>query len=297
MKRFIHLIILSHVVGFLFVLFFFKIGLPNEDQTVIKFFPLDESKQFEETSSTLTLLAESDKDEYDIQWKTSSELTEPVYLRQDVSILFVNGRLKGVLSKWKESGQNLFLERIVHGEDSGHYQTVTFHHGEIHYPDDQIKSIQDMSSADLYVIDSPMSPLESFDVPQDANQKEWKRKLDHTTQQQLNYQWNQLIQHFKIPKSQYEIIPLTDLPNYETKPFPKLSAEQTQQVIGQLWEGLYKNYVLEITGQANQSSKANNSYVPLVLADKDGKHLLVLYEGINGGKQKLLQYYPDFSSD
>lgn len=283
----------------LFTGFFLTVVIPfqKDDQSVIKFFPLDETKGFEETSSTLTLLSESDKDEYDLQWKTTSVLGEPVYLRQDVSLLFLNGRLKGILSKWKESGQNLFLDKIVHGEDSGHYQTVTFHHGEIHYPYDEIKSIQDMSAAELYVIDSPMTPLESFEIPQNASQQEWKRKLDHTTTQQLIYHWNQLIQYFKIPKAQYELIPLTNLPDYETKPFPQLTADQTQQVIGQLWEGLYRSYVLNVTGEPEQKTTSINSYVPLVLADKDGKHLIVLYEDASGTKQKLLQYYPDFSND
>ncbi|KGX85021.1 hypothetical protein [Pontibacillus marinus] len=290
MRRAVVMIILCHIIAFLGVLLL----KPNKEVSVVKFFPLDEVKRFDETSTDLTLLSESDEDEYDFQWKTASTLEEPVYLRQDVSLLYMDGHLKGILSKWKENGQNLFQEQKIHGEDSSHYQAVTFHHGEIHYPDDKIKSIQDMSRAELYVIDSPLTPLESFTSPQNQSQEDWKRKLDHATEQQLHYQWNQLIEHYQIPKEQYEIIPLTDLPDYETKPFPKLTAEQTQQVIGQLWEGLYKNYVLQFTGDSQEDL---NSYVPLVLADRDGKHLLVLFEDMDQRKQRLIQYYPDFSSD
>ncbi|QHE52963.1 hypothetical protein [Pontibacillus sp. HMF3514] len=290
MRRAVLIIILCHIIAFIGVL----VLKPNKEVSVVKFFPLDEVKRFDETFTDLTLLSESDEDEYDFMWKTVSTLEEPVYLRQDVSLLYMDGHLKGVLSKWKENGQNLFQEQKIHGEDSSHYQAVTFHHGEIHYPDDKIKSIQDMSRAELYVIDSPLTPLESFTSPQNQSQEDWKRKLDHATEQQLNYQWNQLIEHYQIPKEQYEIIPLTELPDYETKPFPKLTAEQTQQVIGQLWEGLYKNYVLQFT---DDSKEDINSYVPLVLVDRDGKHLLVLFEDMNQRKQRLIQYYPDFSSD
>ena len=293
MRRALLIIISCHVVAFILIFGFQS----NKELSVVKFFPLDDMKRFQETSTTLTLLSESDEDEYDIQWKTSSTLEEPVYLRQDVSLLYMDGRLKGILSNWKENGQNLFQEKNIHGEDSSHYQAVTFHHGEIHYPDDKIKSIQDMSQAELYVIDSPLTPLESFTTPQNQSHEDWRRKLDHATEQQLNYQWNQLIEHYQIPKEQYEIIPLTDLPDYETKPFPKLTAEQTQQVIGLLWEGLYKNYLLPFTGQSQPDQTDINSYVPLVLVDRDGKHLLVLFEDADRKKQRLTQYYPDFSKD
>lgn len=268
------------------------------DETVVKYFPLDDTKQLEQSSTSLTLLSESDKDEYDIQWKTNSTLAEPIYLRQDISLLYENGHLRGILSKWKESGQNVALELNVHGEDSGHYQAVTYHHGEVHYPDDKIKSIQDMSQAELYVVDSPMTPLESFQKPENNTQSEWKKTLDHATNQQLLYEWNQLINHFQIPKNDYESIPLTSLPDYISKPFPQLNQQQTQQVIGQLWEGLYKNYVLDFAVESQKSSDQTfKSYIPLILADKEGTHLLVLYENSKGKKIKLTQRYPDSPKD
>lgn len=289
----IGLIISFHIVAFLGIMLFTN----SEDTSAVKYFPLDRDVRFEETYTELNLLSESDEDEYDLEWKTGSTLDKPVYLRQDVSLLYMDGRLKGILSKWKENGQNLYQEKKVHGEDSNHYQVITFHHGELHYPDDEIKSIQDMSRSELYVIDSPLTPLESFTTPENQSQESWKQKLDHATNQQLSYQWNQLIEHFQIPKDQYEIIPLTELTDYETKPFPKLTAEQTQQVIGQLWEGLYKNYILTITGEAQPEKEMIHSYVPLVLADLDGTHLLILFEDSNQEKQRLTQYYPEFSND
>ncbi len=290
MKKIIWIILIGHAVGF-FVVFQW---LQNDAQNVVKYFPLDETVSFEETSTSLKMLSESDQDEYEINWTTNSKLKEPVYLRQDISLLYEDGRLKGVLGKWKENSQDLVQEEKVQGEDSGHYQAITYHHGEIHYPDDRIKSIQDMTQSELYVIDSPLTPLESFTEPENQQQIDWKETLDRATQQQLAYRWNQLVTHFSIPLEQYERIPLTTLPEYKTKPLPGLDIEQTQQVIGQLWEGLYKNYILDFTASSNPTNQT--SYVPLILADKDGKHLLVLYENARGKKEKLLQYYPEPSS-
>ncbi|MDC3413391.1 hypothetical protein NC797_10700 [Aquibacillus sp. 3ASR75-11] len=274
------------VISFLFM---------DNEQSVIKYFPLDEEKKFTKMSSSLQLLSQTDQDEYDVSWTVTSEMEESIYLRQDVSLLFVDGQLQGILSKWKENGQNLTQKLSIHGEDSSHFQIVSFHHGEIHYPDDEIKSIQGMTQDELYVIDSPYSALESFEQPTDANQKDWKKTLDRATNQQLSFQWEQLLNYFNIPDKKYTIVPLTKLTQFETKPIPGLNQEQTEQVIGQLWEGLYKNYVLEISSNMNENQPIK-SYIPLILFDKEAKHLLVLYQDQNGNKKQLIQYYP-FSSN
>lgn len=287
--------VLLFVLPFVLVLMVYYVLLNRDhDESVIKFFPIDEKLQIIDPITNLSLLYQDDQDEYEIQWETSSKVDRPVYLRQDVSLLYVDGKLKGVLSKWKENGQNMLQKTKVHGEDSSHFQAITFHHGEIHYPDDQIKSIQDMSTAELYVIDSPLTALESFVEPASKEQQNWKHTLDHATNQNLLYHWNELMHYYQIPKEKYVAIPLTALPQYNKKPFPSLSQEKTQEVIGQLWEGLYKNYILGITGHQNQIQPVQ-SFVPLILVGKDGSHLFVLYEDASGHKQQLIQYIPTIS--
>lgn len=287
MKKTVFFILILHL--FLISLFIFT--NKDKESPVIKYFPLDEDVTFQDSETIINLLSEKGQSEYEIQWKTSSKLNEPVYLRQDVSLLFVDGKLKGILSKWKENGQNIFQETTLHGEDSSHFKAVTFHHAEIHHADDVIKSIQTMSKADLYVIDSPYSALESFISPTDSKQTEWKKTLDHATNQQLNYHWNELIRHFNIKKQDYISIPLTELPDYEQKKFPNISRDETQQVIGQLWEGLYKSYILGITGEKDQEDPIK-SFIPLILIDKEGTHLYFLYEDRTGNKKQLIQYFP-----
>ncbi|WP_407268387.1 hypothetical protein [Radiobacillus sp. PE A8.2] len=275
------IIILSSFVLSVFLVF-------KSNVSVIKFFPIDPSTTFTAVDTALNLRYETDQDEYEISWTASSTMDTPIYLRQDVSLLYIDGRLKGILSKWKEEEQNIELKSNIHGEDSSHYKAITFHHGEIHYPDDEIKSIQAMSHDELYVIDSPLTPLESFEQPGNTDQQEWKKTLDHATDQQLSYHWNQLIKYFSISENKYEFVPLTELYRYQTEPIPQLTLPETHQVIGQLWEGLYKNYILAIS----ENNKPINSFIPLILFDKQGEHLLVLYQDQNGDKQQLIQYYP-----
>lgn len=265
--------------------------LNDKNVSVIKYFPLDETSSFSDAETDLKLLSETDQDEYNVEWNSFSDVEEPIYLRQDVSLLYIDGRLKGILSKWKENARSIELNSSIHGEDSSHFQAVTFHHGELHYPDDEIKSIQTMTADELYVIDSPHSALESFDQPTNSTQKEWKNTLDHATNQQLSYHWNKLLKYFQIPKNKYKAVPLTELHKYQTKSLPNLTLEQSQQVIGQLWEGLYKNYILGVPGD-NKKNKPLQSFVPIILFEKEGKHLLVLYQDGSGKKQQLIQYYP-----
>lgn len=273
-------------------LFLSLLYLEDNNVSVIKYFPIDESVTFTSYGTELKMLEQTDKDEYDIKWSTYSLLDEPIYLRQDVSLLYADGRLMGILSKWKESEQDIKLQSSVHGEDSSHYQTITFHHGEVHYPDDKIKSIQAMSSDELYVIDSPHSALESFDQPTNTVQEEWKNTLDRATNQQLSYHWKQLIQYFQIPEDQYIFVPITNLEKYQHTPIPTLDQKETTRVIGQLWEGIYKNYIVGISS----NKKPVKSFVPLVLFDKEGKHLMVLYQNQDGKKEQLIQLYSSSSN-
>lgn len=277
------IIITAIICSFIVSLFFYL----KEDTSVIKFFPIDDSLFFSSFGTELTLISETDQDEYDLEWKAFSGLQEPIYLRQDVTLLYSDGRLKGILNKWKENEQNIELASSIHGEDSSHYQAISFHHGEIHYPDDKIKSIQTMSQDELYVIDSPHSALESFEQPTDSNQKEWKETLDRATNQQLSYHWRELMKHFQIPHEQYTLTPLTELYQYNEKPIPALNQQDSMRVIGQLWEGLYKNYILPVSNH----NKPVKSFVPLILFDNKGKHLIVLFQDKNGQKQQLIQYY------
>ncbi|MFG6148520.1 hypothetical protein [Halobacillus sp. B23F22_1] len=280
---------LSICVSLLSLTFFYFYQVTKEE-SVVKYFPIDEEGKFEYAETSLSFQEGEGDDEYEVGWKIKSKSNEKVYLRQDVSLLYVNGRLKGVVNKWKENADVINKHSTLHGEDTKKYEAVSFHHGEIHKDDDVINSIQATSGDLLYIIDSPHSNRIAFKKPETKEEEKWKNKLDHSIYQQLTAQWDELKAYYQIPSEKYEQVPLTDLPSYnEENPFPFIPQGQYNRISGQLWEGLYKNYVLGIKDA--KSKHPIQSYIPLLLFDKKGKHLMVLYEDDQGEKNQLIQYY------
>jgi hypothetical protein len=252
------------------------------------FFPIDPTVQFTEALTNISLYDQKDNDEYTVKWLAQSRLDRKAYLRQDISLLYEDGKLIGTFSRWKENSKNIKQSKKVKGEDSSYYEAISFHHAEIHYPDDVIKSRQLMSSDHLYVIDSPLSPLESFKVPETELQKEWREILNNTRYQQLYYVWNSLIEEYQIKSNNYFLLPLTSLVKFNNKPLPNLSLAKSEKAIGGLWEGIYKNYFLGIKNSGSITSPIGSS-LPLILLDKKGTHFIILFESHDGKKVQLLQ--------
>ncbi|MCP3025683.1 hypothetical protein [Halobacillus sp. A5] len=272
---------------FLMVFYFYTI---SKEEAVVKYFPTDEDVTFEKAETSLSYQEGEGADEYEIGWEISSKSDQPVYLRQDVSLLYVNGRLKGVINKWQENTDELSKHSTLHGEDTKKYEALSFHHGEIHKDEEVINSIQATTSDQLYIIDSPYTNRMAFKSAKTKEEEDWQNKLDHSIYQQLKAQWDELLAFYQIPESQYEQVPLTDLPEFnEENPFPYTTGDQYSRISGQLWEGLYKNYILGIRDA--KSKHPIQSYIPLLLFDKKGKHLMVLFEDDQGEKKQLIQYY------
>ena len=71
-----------------------------------------------------------------------------------------------------------------------------------------------------------------------------------------------------------------------------MSQQETDVLIGRLWEGIYKSYVIP----ASESSENQlESYIPLILIDKQNTHLYVLFE-LNGGREQLIQRIPEIKN-
>ncbi|MCJ0930862.1 hypothetical protein MST22_06845 [Virgibacillus halodenitrificans] len=257
-----------------------------QTKPAITYFPANEETKFTETETNLKLFSEKDKDKYEISWTSNSKSEKPMYLRQDVSILFENGRLRGMRSKWEQNTDKIYINEKITQEDSGYFQSVSYHHGEIH-TNNNITSIHKLSGDNLYVIDSPTTAIDSFKKPENRYEEEWKHLLDSITKQQLLFHWHQLLKHFSIKSKDYLTVPLTQLSKYNEEPLPNLSQEQTDKIMGQLWEGLYKNYVIPII---NSNEEKVQSYIPIVLFSNQADHLIVLFES-NGEKMKLIQRY------
>jgi hypothetical protein len=255
----------------------------------IIFFPIDESVTFDKASTSLEFVGNKDADEYIIDWDVTSFTNKEIFLRQDISLLYSDGKLVDTLSEWEDQSQKLAQYKKVTGEDSSHYQAISLHYGEIHLENDLIRSTQAFTNDHLYVIDSEFTDLFSFKKAHTEEEQEWKAILDKVTVQHLDYSWDQLINFYKIDQNEYEAIPLIELAKYNTAPLLGLSKAKTQEVIGSLWEGLYKNYFLGLKTKEGKVIEPTGSTMPLILIAKNYSHIVILIQAENGRPFKFIQ--------
>ncbi|WP_029271017.1 hypothetical protein [Virgibacillus alimentarius] len=282
MRKLIFFIFVTAVLVLTFVLMYKNSSLPT-----ITYFPIDEENTFTNAYSELNFSNKDSKDSYVLQWISGSKSSQPLYLRQDVSLLYENGQLRGVRSKWIEDTDTIKISEKLDRNKESIFDVISFHHGEIHSSEENIKSIQEMTHDELYVFDSISdNEYKSFRSPQNKHEHNKKDALDQAKKSTLLHHWNQLITHFNINKESYTSIPLSRLYLYDDRSLSGMDQEETNKIIGQLWEGLYKNYIIPA---ANLNSMDKNSnYIPLILISKDRSHLVVLFE-LNGKKEKLIQ--------
>jgi len=253
------------------------------------FFPEDEQIYFREANTALELLIKKDNDEYALEWSFSSETNEPAFLRSDMSLLFENGTFMG--ARKQSLKDQIFIEEVgtINGEDSGRYDVITFHHAEVHYSNDTLRSKHTWSQDQLYVEDSPLSPLHSFKNPSTEDEERSKKILNSIMSQQLSYQLDGLLEEFNINIADYHYFTILDFPDFINFPLPGLTQKETFSIIGQLWEGFYRYYILGINTFTEETYSPKGNSLPHVLLHKDGTHLLLLYETRDGTRQQLFQ--------
>ncbi|MGF3103702.1 hypothetical protein [Rossellomorea sp. DUT-2] len=284
---------LKEAMPFLVIMCIVALGIqyvykPQTEESII-FFPINEHVSYESATTILMLQPEKKNDHYEVNWKVSSKLDTPAYLRQDVGFLFMNGRLKGLMNEWEQDTDQIVEESTIKGKESSLLEAVSFHYSEIHETETDFTSAQKMSEDTLYVIDSNFSPLNAFRQPGTDAEKEWKNILDKVTSQQLDYQWEKAVEAMKIPMEDYTSFPLTQLPQLEDQPLEGFTAQEWERVIGNLWEGLYKNYYLGIKKEDGSVIESIDSSIPLILVKKDRKEVLVLLIDKNGEASLLKQ--------
>ncbi|WP_413308785.1 hypothetical protein AA0X95_10965 [Bacillus sp. 1P10SD] len=242
----------------------------------ITYFPIAPNVNFTSARTSLSLIKPSS-----LLWTIDSTLDRKAYLRQDAGFLYSNGRLIGELGNWKQNTSRLLQEKPIPIKDSSLFQAITFHQGELHENDTPIYSSQALSDDYLYVIHQD-NTNRSFHSPKTKEQTEWKQKLDEQTERMLQYSWNKGIRHFTIHLDDYQVIPLTLFSKNAKSSLSGFSKAASAQIVGQLWEGLYKNYFLGIKKADGTIVSPIGSTLPLILLAKNKSHLLVLTETVNG---------------
>lgn len=249
----------------------------NPNQEAIIFFPIHKDAQFLDAETEINITKQN-KINYKIEYNIYSNLDRNAYLRQDIGLLFKNGKLilPIGIKTWKQNTSILRQSESKNENGSGYYDAVSFHYGEIQEKS-KINSIQIMSADQLYVIQSKFdSQYISFHKPRTEKEKEWEHILKQVYEKQINTLWKNELTKLGVNINEYTSIPLTSLPKYNDQPLPGFTKKQSQEIIGKLWEGLYKNYLLGIKKEDGTSVESLGSTVPLILINQNKKELIVL---------------------
>ncbi len=231
--------------------------------------------------------------QHQVDWKVHSSLDQEAYLRQDMGLLFVNGLLKGKFAKWEQDTSDLSQEEIISYGESAKYDAISFHYTELHGDGDRITSAQTMSDDMIYVIDSPFSPLQSFTIAKSNQEQEWKKVLDQSVKNKLEQSLKNAEKTFRFNASKYISIPLDKIRRYEDQPIQGFTKKETANMLGRLWEGLYKNYYLGIKKSDGTAVDPIGSTMPLILIARDKSHLLVVTQTRSGESIILKQLLQD----
>ncbi|AOH55705.1 hypothetical protein ABE28_015195 [Peribacillus muralis] len=259
------------VITTIFVILYFS---NNQAEETITYFPIDSSLHFEHASTLLTP-KENGGSAYSITWRVTSALDRPAYLRQDVSLLYTNGKLTGALKNWRQNKQELSQKAKAKESESGRYDAVTFHYAEVHPSETIFTSAQQLSKDKIYAITTPS--FQYFHRPISEEQIEWKKTLDSLTNQTVQDGLEKASHAYQINLEQYNIIPLTDLPDKKNQWLSAFPSFKREEIVGKLWEGLYKDYVLGVKKEDGSTVNAQGSTIPLLLIAQNQRELLVLF--------------------
>ncbi|MBO8171309.1 MAG: hypothetical protein H0Z33_05365 [Bacillaceae bacterium] len=277
--------IVIHIAPLLFAGTFF---FGEKTRPALMHFPLNPDHTFQSADTYLSV-ENPDEHRYTIRVDTVSQTSKKAYLRQDVTLLFQDGILIKKSYGWKENEDTL-IHRVEAPARYNHlFQAISFHHAEFHDPsgvNETITSQFAMSYDYLYVAASKFGGIHQFHQPETDKQVKWKEVMDRAVQRQLQFEWDKAIEEFEIDEGNYYKIPLVQLELYGSKEeLPGIPGSKQAEVIGRLWEGLYRHYVL---GSDNQTETEGSS-MPLILIDKQGQHLRIVYRTANGIYHQLFQ--------
>src|SRR5699024_2194860 len=265
---------------FCFIVIFITIFQNQQTVETITYFPIDEQLSFTKAETSVDTCPNQANE---ICWKIQSDTDHPFYLRQDIGILFANGKVQAILTKWEQNKSKLILEKELTVPPNSSLQALSYHHGEIHHEDTSITSVQKMSTENTFLLKTVDKDI-LLTKEYVKETKDIQEKLVSDTEDRLGMVWDRWIAEQGIKRENYELIPLITLENYNKKTLPSFTQDETDKIIGQLWEGLYKSYLIPLL---NSSHDVQGDYMPIILISRDKTHLIVLYEQ----NKKLLSLY------
>lgn len=242
----------------------------------ITYFPIHPDISFVEAKTEIIPIAKGR-----IQLRSLSRMAIPVYLRQDVTMLYASGKLISKMGKWEQNGIQLENTEKLRINDNGKLQAVSFHHAEIH-EDSTFSSTHAITTDQLYYLQSTVPEALSFKSPATEEQIGWKEVLDKKEAETISSSIETITESFSIDRDHFVIFPLTELRQYQDQPLYTFSATETKQIIGQLIEGIYKNYFLGIKKEDGSVISPINSTIPIIFLAKNKEFLYVSFLTADG---------------
>lgn len=253
------------------------------------YYPTDEHARFTQDQTSLQWVNQTGKDRYTLRWRISSKLNEMADARHDMSLLYEDGLLIATMSKHASHVKSIKAEKKINREDSGHFEAISLHYARLDYPNGQILSRRQMSYDQLYVTASPLSQMDKFEVPKTEPERQWKKILNHSALQQLQFAWNESLKNYHIPVQQYYRFPLPYLHIYDYNRLPGCTESESEQALGKLWNLLYKDYYSGIPLKNGKTVSPIGSTVPLILFAKNRSRFIILTTTKSGQDVKLVQ--------
>jgi len=277
------------LLSLLTAIFLYFLNHRIDTEESMTYFPEDTQMHFKTRQTTLA--AKNQKHSAQLLWTTLSKTATPSYLRQDVSLLYKNGRLISILKKWGKNTDVLEQQKHFTLHNTGYYETITAHYAETHYPHDIIKSKTKMSYEHLAIMGKNRQSWDSFHLPITRFEIQWNSQLTHTLQKQNQTLLKQAVEKYQIPVQEYDVFPLTHLHIFDYNTLPGLNKKNTHRVVSQLWEGLYNHYILGIEHTHHDRESAIGSHIPLILYHKNADKLLVVIKTTQGHLVLLKQSF------
>jgi hypothetical protein len=251
----------------IFTLFIFPSLLM--DRPTITYFPENPRIRYVKAETNLNIRPEGQI----MSLHVSSQTNETNDLMQDFSLLYRNNRLVSILNHWQKNTRQLSSSKELE-LSSGFYSALSVHQAERHI-DQSIYGKEQLSQDFLMVVPSNGS-LHAFREPKstvEANQlSSYTRELDTDRRELLR----KAAEQYGFRLSDYRVVPLDALTGESVSRIFPFEEKKSERITGQLWEGLYKNYVRGIQLTQGQRVQALGSTMPLLLIAQD--HMLIIIE-------------------
>lgn len=227
--------------------------IQHQTKQAITYFPPNDRYFFEHAN--VDLIQENNQ----INWVIESKTNERAYIRQDVGLLYTNGKFISFYNDWKTDTDHLQFQTSIHMDNRMGIDAISIHYAEFH------------EDAHIYSIEKIVST--STSGSSQGNHSEHNQRLDEYLSFKTAYE-KEIINHFSFDDLQYDFVLLNELPAYITNQQTKWSAEQIETVIGHLAESIYKQYVTKLLTHHGHYKHR----IPVILFDKNEPFIFIVFQ-------------------